>query len=219
MNLLSIDVFKRGPNGIFQSIACLPIIPASSASPSSSMMNMRDCLRVFGATASREMDKYAAIVLSRIDRACRKVLSDAVETSVHLSGSCKLGVAIPSMSDIDVVVKLQPSSSSNNRDRTSASAYVKEACRGNTKFLQKLFEAIRDEVPSAKGRFRPAGNSAGILTVRIPDFPPIDIALSACDSDGIAFDEASRDCLGSIGDGNEVLQATMDAGGSLLLSA
>ena len=204
MNLRSVDVFKRGASGKFQSIASLPI--ESNTLPSTSIAGF---LRDGGASIAKSLDQKAAIVIAQIERACRRIEGNApIQASVLVGGSSKLGVALPGLSDVDVTVKIMPLGGSIG--------YIQEVSRG-TAFLQTVFDNLEEEVPTASARFRPGGDDHTILTIRMPGFPSVDLSLCACDSNGVPLSQTSQISLDSIQDCKALLSALENAGGKMLV--
>jgi hypothetical protein len=90
-----------------------------------------------GASMSRHMDQQVARVLSRLTRACQKVIQDRpIETSMQVVGSSLLRTALPGFSDLDAVVTLQPRGGDLN-----AGAYLRELVRENS-YLQRVAAAV-----------------------------------------------------------------------------
>lgn len=133
MAILSVDIFRRGASGKFHSIACFPIISGYN-SPTTIDSFLRDA----GAATSMEEQQKAAVIVSRIERACRTVTrSSPIDARVQVGGSSKLAAALPGLSDVDAAVLLTPADESSD-----ALWRVREASRG-TKFLQSIFESVK----------------------------------------------------------------------------
>ena len=57
------------------------------------------------------------------------------------------------------------------------------------------------------------------MTIRMPELPSVDISLCVCDEEGRPLNDASRDLLASIQDGEEIMSALSNAGGEALVKA
>lgn len=170
---------------------------------------MAGFLRDGGESIAKSLDQRAAIVIAQIQRACRRVETNTpIQASVLVGGSSKLGVALPGLSDVDATVKIMPLGGSIGSIQVASDG---------TSFLQTVFDNLAEEVPTASARFRPGGDDHTILTIRVPEFPSVDLSLCACDSNGEPIDRPSQISLDSIHDCNALLSALEEAGGSILV--
>ena len=139
MTMISVDILTRSDDGAFHSVSCIPCLSKPKITDA-----VNSLLRDDGASVAQSIKTESSFMILLLRRLCRKVGEKMhVNTSLHLSGSALLGAAIPGMSDIDMVLKVEGCADS----QVSA---TKEKLLMETFFQQMIQELkVRGQRPSA----------------------------------------------------------------------
>mmetsp|Transcript_29804 Transcript_29804/g.72219 ORF Transcript_29804/g.72219 Transcript_29804/m.72219 type:complete len:868 (-) Transcript_29804:92-2695(-) len=206
MTMVSIDILTRSDDGTFHSVSSIPC-----QSKPKIVDTVNSLLRDGGTSIAQSIETESSFVILFLRRICRKVGEKMhVNTSLHLSGSARLGAAIPGMSDIDMVLKVEPHAGS----RISA---TKESSLMET-FFQQMIQELTNEYDDLRIRLRQASGNT-ILTLRLPSHPSVDIALCICDVDGRPVNSSSQVTLDSLMTVQKILRSLHNAGGLVLVEA
>lgn len=134
MATISVDILTRSDEGTFHSALSIPC--QSKPKIADTVNSLLSDNEISLAQSTETESSFMLLLLKRI---CRKVGEKMhVHTSLHLSGSACLGAAIPGMSDIDMVLKVEGHAGSQI-------SLTKEASLMETFFQQMIHElTVRD---------------------------------------------------------------------------
>jgi hypothetical protein len=227
MVVRSVDILKRGPSGLFQTIACFPI--TSTRLPA--LTTIGYFLSDAGSAMSCYVVERAGALLWRVEHACKSVTAD-LSVDFLVGGSIQLGAALLRLSDVDALIRIQPSEGEPDT--------ILGNVNHDNSFMQKMYTAIKvsyssglvhllvtmcwltrlcpsplqDDMPCAQGCLRPiARGSSAILTIQVADLPSIDLSLCICDSNGTPVDDASRIAWNAYMDGEHILTTLVQSFG------
>ena len=132
MKIVSCDILKRSDTGMFQSIASLPLLGQSK------LCSIHNLLTDSGLSAFQRFDDQAAVVLSKVQRACSQAMDriDCATASLQIKGSLQLKASLPGKSDIDAAIEVR----SLLRGRENQSASLRLVQDGH--LLQKIISNL-----------------------------------------------------------------------------
>lgn len=200
INAYGVGLYRRGAmDGKFHIVHSVPLLHNR---PRYSLLDDS------GISASTHMRRYSSIVLKEIELACDHVAkclgSNRIKQSLQCYGSHAHDIAIPRISDIDVIVKLIPT-------EPNKTLYLKEIdCKF---FLQEVGRTILRYHNNAKLRIRISKTetaSLHILTVKMAsEYPSLDLMVCKLNQEESPIDDKSTHVYKALEDSEVILSSFM----------
>eukprot|EP00566_Odontella_aurita_P003773 CAMPEP_0113592498 /NCGR_PEP_ID=MMETSP0015_2-20120614/37878_1 /TAXON_ID=2838 /ORGANISM="Odontella" /LENGTH=1256 /DNA_ID=CAMNT_0000499037 /DNA_START=186 /DNA_END=3956 /DNA_ORIENTATION=+ /assembly_acc=CAM_ASM_000160 len=213
IQLQHVDVLQRGNDGRFRTIRTIPL---TNITPFRGIRCFSSDTCSLLESVSKGASELVSIASAQIGHACRAAATElfdgllGVEVIVEPFGSTRLGVALPPLSDIDLVAKIEV-------PQTDAESNTTTPPFQPTQFLERVGSELQKMMPRVKCRIRPAGrDSFPILTMRnLIRNSSIDLAL--CQKrNGQAIGPRSKTALLAIEDADYILEAIGECGLGML---